>query len=56
MNTPNSISIQAQISDLPRPDGSVDNLTTPTALPRPFPNVADSGRIIFGSGLRLLSK
>jgi hypothetical protein len=59
MTYSNAVSGPDNIDELPRPAASSVRDASGSALPRPVslvPNVADSGRITFGGGYRLLSK
>jgi hypothetical protein len=58
MTYSNTVSGLDNTDDLPRPAAAIVRDPSAPVLPRPasLPNIADSGRISFGFGLRLLSK
>ena len=59
MTHSNTVSGLDNTDDLPRPAAAIVRNPSASALPRPVsaqPDIADSGRIIFGHGFRILSK
>ncbi len=57
MTYSNSVSGLDNIDDLPRPAAAIVREPCASVLPRPVssPNIADSGRISFGAGMRIRS-
>jgi hypothetical protein len=59
MTYSNTVSGLDNTDELPRPTAAIARNPSASALPRPVstqPDIADSGRISFGQGYRLLSK
>jgi hypothetical protein len=59
MTYSNAVSGLDNIDDLPRPAAEIVRDHSAAVLPRPVstqPDIADSGRISFGHGFRILSK